>query len=352
LRDGKPKVTDALLGWYDENARKMPWRVSPYDRLNGVVPDPYHVWLSEIMLQQTTVGTVRDYFVEFVALWPSVHDLAQAQDEDVMAAWAGLGYYARARNLLKCARVVANDLNGAFPQDEASLQKLPGIGPYTSAAIASIAYDHPATVLDGNVERVMARYHLVEEPLPTSKEKLRALASKMLPKDRFGDYSQAVMDLGAMVCTPRTPLCELCPWSQGCQAHALGMAEGLPKKAAKTPKPTRYGTCYVVMRQNGDVLLERRPDKGLLGGMLGWPGDIWTTDKMDAVPPFATNWQAVSEEARHTFTHFHLRLKVQYVVVSDDFECSFGQFKAAGAFNINDLPTVMRKVWKLVPAVA
>ena len=349
MRDDNVTNADILLAWYDKNARTMPWRIAPMDRISGVLPDPYHVWMSEIMLQQTTVVTVRDYFVKFVDRWPTVFDLAGAADADVMAAWAGLGYYARARNLLKCARAVADELDGVFPEDEVALQKLPGIGPYTSAAVAAIAFDRQASVLDGNVERVMARYHLVEQPLPASKEHLRGLAALGLPDARFGDYAQAIMDLGATVCTPRGPSCGICPWAQGCQARALGVAQDLPKKTPKAAKPTRYGTCFVAMRANGDVLLERRPDKGLLGGMLGWPGDVWVTKQGDAAPPFTGEWQLAPEEARHTFTHFHLWLKVQYAVVPDDFEYAHGQFIK---LDIDALPTVMRKVWKLVPAVA
>ncbi len=352
MRDNRSKEADVLLAWYDEHARDMPWRVPPKERMAGVLPDPYHVWMSEIMLQQTTVGAVRDYFVKFIRLWPTVQDLAAAADADVMAAWAGLGYYARARNLLKCARVVAGELDGVFPFDEVGLQKLPGIGPYTSAAVASIAFDQSATVLDGNVERVMARYHLIEEPLPTSKEKLRGLAAGMLPEARFGDYSQAIMDLGATVCTPRSPVCGICPWTDGCKAQPIGMAAELPKKLPKAVKPIRFGTCYVAIRQDGAVLLERRPDKGLLGGMLGWPGTEWAVDVPDARAPFEADWTALSEEARHTFTHFHLRLSVECAVVPDDFDQDIGQFIAASDYNVNDLPTVMRKVWRLVKPVA
>lgn len=348
MRDSKVTNADVLLAWYDKNARIMPWRIAPMDRLNGVLPDPYHVWMSEIMLQQTTVAAVRDYFIRFVGRWPNVFALANAKDDDVMAAWAGLGYYARARNLLKCARVVVNELGGVFPSDEAGLQKLPGIGPYTSAAIVSIAFDRLATVLDGNVERVMARYHLIKEPLPASKQTLRGLAANMLPDERFGDYSQAIMDLGATVCTPRNPSCGICPWADACKARALGVAADLPNKLAKVKIPTRFGTCFVAIRQDGAVLLERRPDKGLLGGMLGWPGDVWTTDKVEVPPPFEANWQQVSAEARHTFTHFHLKLRVQQALVSNGFDPDIGRFIALEDFDVNALPTVMRKVWKLV----
>lgn len=341
-----------LLDWYDRHARIMPWRVAPQDRMAGVAPDPYHVWMSEIMLQQTTVVAVRDYFVKFTTRWPTVFDLASAKDEDVMAAWAGLGYYARARNLLKCARIVASDLNGQFPDDEISLQKLPGIGPYTSAAIASIAFGGAATVLDGNVERVMARYHLVTEPLPLSKEALRTLASSMLPNARFGDYSQAIMDLGATVCTPRNPSCGICPWDNGCKAHEAGVAKDLPNKIAKAKKPTRYGTCFVAIRKDGAILLERRPDKGLLGGMLGWPGGVWTENDAEPEPPFDADWVTLPEEARHTFTHFHLKLRIQYTQIPNDIIQSSGHFVDGNTFRVNDLPTVMRKVWKLVRPVA
>jgi len=351
LRDNELLNATILLDWYDHNARQMPWRVSPQDRADSVYPDPYHVWMSEIMLQQTTVAAARDYFVKFIERWPTVHDLANTKDDDIMAAWAGLGYYARARNLLKCARIVASDLGGVFPSDEAGLLKLPGIGPYTSAAIASIAFDRSATVLDGNVERVMARYHLVEAPLPSSKETLRDLATKMLPQERFGDYSQAIMDLGATICTPRNPSCGICPWKNGCKAHALGVADGLPNKLAKVKIPTRHGTCFVVKRKDVAVLLERRPDKGLLGGMLGWPGGEWAVFDPKSKPPFEANWMLLPTEVRHTFTHFHLKLRIHYAIVENNFSQDIGHFIDAGAFNVNDLPTVMRKVWKLVPTV-
>ncbi|WP_306341251.1 A/G-specific adenine glycosylase, partial [Shimia marina] len=224
-----PQNSD-LLEWYDHNARKMPWRISPADRKAGVRPDPYRVWMSEIMLQQTTVAAVKDYFLRFTERWPSVTDLAAAQDADVMAEWAGLGYYARARNLLKCARVVTDDLNGVFPGTVEELLKLPGVGPYTAAAVASIAFDEPATVVDGNVERVMARLFDVHTPLPTAKPELTDLAESLTPQERPGDYAQAVMDLGATICSPRNPACGLCPWRTPCQARLAGTAADLPKK--------------------------------------------------------------------------------------------------------------------------
>lgn len=298
------------------------------------------------MLQQTTVAAVKDYFIKFTTRWPTVTDLANADDADVMAAWAGLGYYARARNLLKCARVVAHENNGVFPETEAELLRLPGVGPYTSAAVASIAFDVQATVLDGNVERVMSRIHGVLDPLPASKEHLRSLATKITPAKRAGDYAQAVMDLGATVCTPRNPRCDLCPWAPSCKAKALGIAAELPKKTPKKPKPTRVGIAYLAIQTDGAVLLERRPDKGLLGGMLGWPGSGWSVEPTEHSPPLDATWVTLNTPVRHTFTHFHLELTVK---MASDVTGSptTGKFIDKSAFNPKDLPTVMRKVWEL-----
>ena len=336
-----------LLSWYDEYAREMPWRVGPHERQAGVLPDPYHVWLSEVMLQQTTVAAVRDYFVKFTTRWPTVSDLASANDADVMAAWAGLGYYARARNLLKCARVVADEIGGIFPSTEAALLKLPGIGPYTAAAVSSIAFDVQATVLDGNVERVISRIHAVMEPLPTSKEHLRGLAASLTPADRAGDYAQAIMDLGATICTPRSPKCTICPWVSGCAANHKGIAAELPRKTPKKKVPTRYGVVYFAQRRDGAILLERRPDKGLLGGMLGWPGSAWDTTQPFHTPPVTADWTTLNTTVRHTFTHFHLELTV---LTANDVTGSaiVGDFYDTADFKPTDLPTVMRKVWDVV----
>ncbi|MEL6522068.1 MAG: A/G-specific adenine glycosylase, partial [Pseudomonadota bacterium] len=272
MRDECFDLPAILLSWYDRQARVMPWRVGPAERAKGIRPDPYRVWMSEVMLQQTTVAAVRSYFLTFTDRWPTVRDLAAAEDGDVMAAWAGLGYYARARNLLKCARVVAREHGGIFPDSREALLKLPGIGPYTASAIASIAFDEPATVVDGNVERVMARYYSVETSLPAAKPELTRLAEQLTPNARPGDYAQAVMDLGATICTPRSPACGICPWMDGCSARRAGNAAQLPRKAPKVAKPIRFGTAYLARRGDGAWLLERRPSKGLLGGMLGWPG--------------------------------------------------------------------------------
>jgi len=333
-----PKPAD-LLAWYDRHARDLPWRVGSADRAAGVVPDPYAVWLSEIMLQQTTVAAVRDYFTRFMSLWPSIDALAAAPDERVMAEWAGLGYYARARNLLKCARLVSE--SGGFPTTRSALEALPGIGPYTSAAIAAIAYDHSETVVDGNVERVMARVFQVESPLPDSKPELKRLAGTLTPDKRPGDYAQAVMDLGATICTPKSPACGICPWNRACLARKSGLQSALPARKAKTPKPTRFGVVYLARRTDGKWLVERRPERGLLGGMLGWPGAEWGEVALEH-PPIDARWQDPGVEVRHTFTHFHLRLSLRIAEVASDARPSSGTFLDIRA---SELPTVMRKAF-------
>ncbi len=335
-----------LLDWYDRHARTLPWRVAPAARRAGVRPDPYRVWLSEIMLQQTTVPAVKPYFEAFTTRWPDVAALAAAEDGDVMAAWAGLGYYARARNLLKCARVVATEHGGRFPETFEGLRTLPGVGPYTAGAIAAIAHDLPAVVVDGNVERVMARLFDEHTPLPQAKPRLTELAAALTPAHRPGDYAQGVMDLGATICTPRNPACGLCPWRRACAAWEAGTAAELPKKSPKKRKPTRLGIAYLARRVDGAWLLERRPDKGLLGGMLGWPGSDWGDAPEDA-PPIRAEWKTLPGEARHTFTHFHLRLTVRTALVPMDRAPLRGDFVEAEVFSPGDLPTVMRKAFDL-----
>jgi A/G-specific adenine glycosylase len=345
LRDRE--IQDALLGWYDTHARDLPWRVPPSALAQGARPDAYAVWLSEVMLQQTTVAAVRDYFHRFTTRWPDVTALARAEDAEVMGEWAGLGYYARARNLLKCARVVADQRGGVFPDTEAELRTLPGIGPYTAAAIASIAFDRPAGVLDGNIERVLSRLFAVTEPLPASKPTLRALALRLTPEVRPGCHAQALMDLGATICTPKSPACGICPLIAGCAARAQGIAADLPAKSAKKPKPVRYGIAYLARRDDGAVLLETRPPRGLLGGMLGWPGTDWTEAPPDPAPPLAANWTDPGLEVRHTFTHFHLRLALRLARVDTAAEPDRGAFRPRAAFRPKDLPTVMRKAYDL-----
>jgi len=336
----------ALLDWYDRHARVLPWRVGPADRAAGVRPDPYRVWLSEVMLQQTTVAAVRDYFERFTSRWPRVTDLAAAEDGEVMGEWAGLGYYARARNLLKCARVVADDHGGVFPDTREGLIALPGVGPYTAAAIASIAFDRPETVMDGNIERVMARLFDIHTPLPAAKPELFARAEVLTPAQRPGDHAQALMDLGATICTPKSPACGVCPLYTPCTARVHRTASELPKKTPKAQRPVRQGIVYIARRADGAMLLERRPDKGLLGGMLGWPGSDWGEAPGDAAPVDA-DWKTLSGEVRHTFTHFHLILTVRFADVAMDAAPETGNFIPVPQFRPSDLPTVMRKAYDL-----
>ncbi|SDD40769.1 A/G-specific adenine glycosylase [Paracoccus isoporae] len=334
-------VAQRLLEWYDRHARVLPWRVPP----GGSRADPYRVWLSEIMLQQTTVAAVKSYFERFIQLWPDVHSLAAADDSAVMAEWAGLGYYARARNLLACARQVAAE--GGFPVTRAGLQTLPGIGPYTSAAIAAIAYDQPETVVDGNVERVVARLFAVETPLPAAKRELVDLAETLTPNGRSGDYAQAMMDLGATICTPRNPACVICPLSDGCAARRLGIAPELPRKAPRKAKPQRAGIAWVVT-DGTSILLERRPPKGLLGGTLAFPSTGW--DGGAATAPLDAAWRKL-EPIQHVFTHFSLEMQVH--LAKTNAPAARGHWVRLDHFNPADLPGLMRKVWaRAAPEIA
>ena len=341
-------LSSNLLEWYDVHARPMPWRTPPAEKKAGVQPDPYRIWLSEVMLQQTTVAAVKNYFNRFITRWPTVVSLAAADDGDMMGEWAGLGYYARARNLLKCARVITDEHSGVFPDDHATLLTLPGIGPYTAAAISSIAFDLRHVVVDGNVERVMSRLYDIHAPLPASKLELTAKAEHLTPNQRTGDYAQAVMDLGATICTPKSPACGICPWHEPCKARKAGTAPDLPKKTPKKPKPTRHGTVYLGRRSDGAWLLERRPNKGLLGGMLGWPGSDWidvTTPRPIGTPPTPADWKTEEGEVRHTFTHFHLLLTVMSATIESNEQLLF---LGHNDFRPSDLPTVMRKAFDLI----
>jgi A/G-specific adenine glycosylase len=307
------RLRKPLLAWYDAHARDLPWRVRPTERAAGQRANPYRVWLSEIMLQQTTVPHATPYFLSFTRRWPTVSALAAADDGEVMAAWAGLGYYARARNLIACARFVSGKLGGVFPDTEDGLRSLPGVGPYTAAAIAAIAFDRAANVVDGNVERVMARLFAVETPLPGAKPELKRLAEGLVTADHPGDWAQALMDLGAMVCTPSSPACLTCPAAQFCQARATGAPETYPRRDAKPDRPRRHGVAYVLT--SGDrVALVRRPAKGLLGGMLSlptsdWRERPWSDAEAIAAAPIVAAWKPAGE-IRHVFTHFALDLRV------------------------------------------
>jgi A/G-specific adenine glycosylase len=330
-----------LLAWYDRHRRRLPWRALPDER-----SDPYKVWLSEIMLQQTNVATVAPYFAAFLKRWPDVRALAAAPLDDVLHAWQGLGYYARARNLHACARAVVEHHCGLFPGEEAALRELPGIGAYTAAAIAAIAFDRRATAMDGNVERVIARLHAVETPLPEAKPELYRLAAALTPERRAGDYAQAMMDLGATVCTPRNPKCVLCPWHAACRAHAAGIAATLPAKRAKAVRPTRRGIAFWVVRADGGILLRRRPERGLLGGMMEipstpWRPQRWSVAAATAAAPVAAEWQALPGIVRHVFTHFALELEVWRGRAAGTPEGIWVQFDRLGDYA---LPSVMKKV--------
>ncbi|MFL4987837.1 MAG: A/G-specific adenine glycosylase, partial [Microvirga sp.] len=268
----KPEAGE-LLAWYDRHRRDLPWRAKA-----GVPPDPYRVWLSEIMLQQTTVAAVKPFYERFLQRFPTVARLAEAPVEEVMQAWAGLGYYSRARNLHACAKAVAEGHGGRFPDTEAGLRRLPGIGAYTAAAIAAIAFDRPAAAVDGNVERVVSRLFLVETPLPKAKPAIRDLAEALVPAGRPGDFAQALMDLGATICTPKRPACALCPWMRPCRARAEELQEAFPRKTPKAEGAVRRGAAFVALRADGAVLLRTRPPEGLLGGMAEPPTSAWAPD--------------------------------------------------------------------------
>jgi A/G-specific adenine glycosylase len=304
-----------LLRWYDENRRVLPWRALPGRKI-----DPYYVWLSEIMLQQTVVAAVIPYFLKFIQHWPTVHDLAAASNEDVMEAWAGLGYYARARNLHKCAKVISTKYRGKFPDNDDDLKMLPGIGDYTSAAITAIAFDEPATVVDGNVERVVARWFGIEEPLPAGKKTIRFRAEQLSKDrtDRPGDFAQAMMDLGATICIPKAPRCGGCPIRAGCTAYSAGNANELPRRTVKALKPQKFGFIYWISNESGQILFERRPAKGLLGGMIGLPTSEWVEWQrgklpchLDFVQKLTAGETRNDERIFHSFTHFDLELEAR-----------------------------------------
>jgi A/G-specific adenine glycosylase len=332
-----------LLAWYDRNARALPWRAPP-----GRRPDPYGVWLSEIMLQQTTVATVGPYFMRFLSRWPDVAALAAAPREEILREWAGLGYYARARNLHECARRVVAGHGGAFPASVAALRALPGIGPYTAGAIAAIAFDLPELAIDGNVERVMSRLAAIATPLPGAKPAIRARAAALMPPTRPGDFAQALMDLGATVCTPRAPACPACPLREACAAARGGDPERYPAKAPKAPRPLRRGVAFVLRDQDGAVWLTRRPGEGLLGGMVQVPTTPWTREGADADavaaarPRPAGAWRALATPVRHVFTHFELELTVETARAAGP-PAGEGHWCPAAGVARAGLPTVFRK---------
>jgi A/G-specific adenine glycosylase len=334
----------ALLAWYDRHRRRLPWRAE-----NGEPSDPYRVWLSEIMLQQTTVKAVGPYFLRFLQRWPTVTDLAAERLEEVLKLWAGLGYYARARNLHACARVILERHGGRFPQTEAELLTLPGIGAYTAAAVAAIAFDRKASPVDGNIERVVTRLFAIEEPLPGAKPIIRARAAGLTPDARAGDFAQAMMDLGAMVCTPKKPACALCPWSEPCLARRRGDQETFPRKTPKAEGRLRRGAAFVAMRKDGALLVRTRPDKGLLAKMTEVPTTEWTHDFDDANAlddaPLKATWHRAAGIVSHVFTHFPLALVVYRAKVLQATRAPEGmRWIAAHEIEGEAFPNVMRKV--------
>jgi A/G-specific adenine glycosylase len=335
-----------LLDWYDRHHRDLPWRVSPTMAARGIRPDPYHIWLSEVMLQQTTVPAVKAYFAKFLERWPTVHDLAVAPTDDVMAAWAGLGYYARARNLKKCAEAVAAEHGGRFPDTEDGLRALPGIGDYTAAAVAAIAFNRQAAVMDGNVERVISRLYAIATPLPAAKPLMKQKVALLTPDDRPGDFAQAMMDLGATICTPKRPACSLCPFNNACEALRLHDPEHFPVKAAKKEKPVRQGAAFVAVNDDGEIYLRRRIATGLLGGMTEVPTTGWTAridgETSTAAAPFLADWQAVGT-VTHVFTHFELRLLIYRAQVASSTSCNDGWWEPVTNLEAQALPTVMKK---------
>ncbi len=345
VRPSVPSVE--LLDWYDRHRRQLPWRSMP-----GEVPDPYRVWLSEIMLQQTTVVVVGPYFEAFIRRWPTLDALAAANLDDILHGWQGLGYYARARNLHRCAQVLVSEHLSQFPTTEAALAKLPGIGAYTAAAIAAIAFDRPTVVVDGNVERVMARIYAVNDPLPGIKPHLKALAAGLTPAERPGDYAQAVMDLGATICTPRSPKCVICPWQNLCVGKTD--ADTLPRRLPKKERPTRRAIAYWITNEDGEILLRRRPESGLLGGMIEIPSGDWCEAPMPSEnsahknsPVPLVDGRLLSGIVRHTFTHFQLEFhliagRARNEVLNEGFWCALEKL------GDHALPSLMKKVVKHV----
>lgn len=343
-----------LLAWYDRHHRVLPWRVTPPEHRKGIKPDPYRIWLSEIMLQQTTVEAVKAYFLKFTSKWPDIQALADATEDDVLRGWAGLGYYSRARNLKKCADMIVSAHNGKFPASVEGLKQLPGIGDYTSAAIAAIAFNIPAAVVDGNVERVVSRLFAIKTMMPQAKAEIRTFTQQITPQDRPGDFAQAMMDLGATICTPKKPACLACPLQDNCMASTQGEPEIYPVKPPKKPRPIRYGAAFIILSTQRQIYLRKRDDKGLLGGMSEVPNSDWVSATEAQSPqeiaqltsvelaPFASNWQA-SGSITHIFTHFELRLSIYKTEAADLPPSNNGWWVAADALSDEALPTVMKK---------
>ena len=339
----KPSITKELLAWYDVNRRVFPWRAK-----HGRPSNPYRVWLSEMMLQQTTVQAVDKYYRSFLKRWPSITALARASLDDVLAAWAGLGYYSRARNLHRTAQIIAFEHGARFPNSAAELKKFPGIGPYTAGAIASIAFGERVAAIDANGERVLSRLFALEEPIQKTRARMAVLADALVPKERPGDFAQALMDLGSLICTPKSPKCDVCPVAPHCKARIFGIAEKLPLKIPKQERQTRRGAAFVALDRRGAVLLERRPEDGLLGGMMQPPLGAWRQSFPSPVRakneiPFSGDWAKVPGIVRHSFTHFHLEIEV-YVARFSRRPKFDGVWVARDNFGQTALPTAMKKL--------
>ena len=336
--DSGSEPSAALLTWYDRHARRLPWRAT-----GATTPDPYRVWLSEVMLQQTTVAAVKSYFEAFTTRWPGVADLAAAPDDAVMSAWAGLGYYARARNLIACARAVAAN-GGQFPDTEEGLRALPGIGRYTAAAIAAIAFGRRAVVVDANVERVVTRLFALAEPLPSARPEIGRLADRLTPIVRAGDFAQAMMDLGATICTSRNPACALCPLTDDCRARKTGAPDAYPRKAPKAARPARKGTIFWLQSDDA-VLLVRRPARGLLGGMRALPTGPWQADDPGLTEaPADALWHDMGT-GRHVFTHFALEYRLMAARVSS--RSNVGEWWPIIEIETAGLPTLFARAARL-----
>ena len=350
LSNTDSKETSLLLDWYDANARQLAWRIGPRYSKRGMFQEPYKVWLSEIMLQQTQVTTVHAYFLKFIQRWPSLQEMAAADLEDVLKMWAGLGYYSRARNLKKCADLVIADYDGKFPHSASELKKLPGIGDYTSAAIAAIAHGENIAVVDGNVERVMTRRHEISTPLPAAKNEIRKLVSKLVPSKRPGDFAQAMMDLGATICLPKSPDCGQCPWSDNCGARNNSTQTSFPVKAPKKAKPLRHTAAFVMINDNHEIYLRKRSESGMLAGMSEVPSGDWSVRKDGAMgvdaAPITGEWREAGT-VRHVFTHFTLEMKVYFCDCTKSPKMN-GWWVHRNAVMDEALPSLMKKAIALV----
>ncbi len=362
-------VSDSILKWYDINARVLPWRIAPHDRASGVIPNPYHVWVSEMMLQQTTVATVIHYYHKFITKWPSIADLAKASQDDVMTEWAGLGYYSRARNLHKTAQAIVENYQGIFPDDEQELIKLAGIGRYSAASISAIAFDKPAAVMDGNIERIITRLFCIKNPLPASKKELYHFVKALTPQTRSGDYAQAMMDLGASVCTPKKPLCKICPLQNDCQAYQTDNPEIYPVKSPKVKKPTHQGVIFLFIDTHHHILVEKRPNSGLFGGMDIFPylnphemdnrpeNNVFSMESiLKAVDKIVDKFNVsqippqIIGQIKHVFTHFNFHADVMYIPLKEikPINSNTARLVKIDQLHTIALPTLMKKSIKFI----